>query len=211
MREQQQQQQQQRNDASNQNLDENENTKNVMGILINEQFITSRKNSASSTRSSSKNNNLPTNVGYLTFLTATFLDDVMNYTKHSKILAVLYQPQQQPPSQTKTAAAAAAATTVEDNNNNNNNNNNDLHHESLTQLTEDIYVYTDSIVELPKGISDEDAISTASAALSGVHCGRVTQGATVGSNSGKVRIVFFVAMFKLFFVCAPVDFVEWIV
>ena len=39
------------------------------------------------------------------------------------------------------------------------------------QIDKDIFLYEDSIAEIPAGISDEDAISTAAAALCGVHCG----------------------------------------
>lgn len=41
----------------------------------------------------------------------------------------------------------------------------------LTLLDDNVYVYTDSIAVIPKGVNDDDAISTASAALCGVHCG----------------------------------------
>ena len=38
-------------------------------------------------------------------------------------------------------------------------------------VEKDVILYTDSVAELPPDISDEDAISTAAAALCGVHCG----------------------------------------
>jgi len=40
----------------------------------------------------------------------------------------------------------------------------------LIEIDVDIYVKKDSLAVIPKGISDEDAISTASAALAGVYC-----------------------------------------
>lgn len=41
---------------------------------------------------------------------------------------------------------------------------------SLVQLDDNVYIHKDSMVIIPKGISDYDAISTASAALAGVYC-----------------------------------------
>jgi hypothetical protein len=42
--------------------------------------------------------------------------------------------------------------------------------DSLVQVDENVYIQKDSMVTIPKGISDHDAISTACAALAGVYC-----------------------------------------
>ena len=42
---------------------------------------------------------------------------------------------------------------------------------TLLDESNNVYVYTDSITSIPKYINDNDAISTASAALCGIHCG----------------------------------------
>jgi hypothetical protein len=47
-----------------------------------------------------------------------------------------------------------------------------------TELIDGQNVYIDTIAKIPKGISEQDAISTAAAALVGIHCGRV--GMSVG-------------------------------
>jgi hypothetical protein len=57
----------------------------------------------------------------------------------------------------------------------------------VTLMEDGIYVYTDSITPIPKGLSINDAISTASAALSGVHCGMPKLNAD--GASGKVRMI----------------------
>lgn len=41
---------------------------------------------------------------------------------------------------------------------------------SLLEIDKDVYIHKDSMVIIPKGISDHDAISTASASLAGVYC-----------------------------------------
>lgn len=45
--------------------------------------------------------------------------------------------------------------------------------DSILQVDENVFIQKDSMVKIPKGISDHDAISTASAALSGVYCSLV--------------------------------------
>lgn len=67
----------------------------------------------------------------------------------------------------------------------------------LTFVEDGIYVYKDSIATIPKGISDADAISTASAALCGVHCGFVASGSDDGASESarKGKVSLFVFLF----------------
>ena len=66
--------------------------------------------------------------------------------------------------------------------------------DSYTEI-DDVCVYTDSIATIPKDVSDEDAISTASAALCGVHCGMPPQSE---SKKGKVCIYLCVCVCVLY-------------
>jgi hypothetical protein len=64
----------------------------------------------------------------------------------------------------------------------------------LVEIDEDIYVKKDSLAVIPKGISDEDAIYTASAALSGVYCSLpvddlIGGGSSSTSNEKKKAVV----------------------
>lgn len=55
----------------------------------------------------------------------------------------------------------------------------------LVEIDVDIYVKKDSLAVIPKGISDEDAISTASAALAGVYCSLPVDDLIGGSGSSS--------------------------
>jgi len=59
---------------------------------------------------------------------------------------------------------------------------------TLIDKSKNTWVYTDSIATIPKSVNDNDAISTASAALCGAHCG-IANNVNVERGDGKVVIL----------------------
>lgn len=65
-------------------------------------------------------------------------------------------------------------------------------------------VYKDTVVTIPKGVSENDAMSTAAACLVGIHCGvpslEGVGGGEAGFYSGKVRNVVVFGLIYLMYV-----------
>ena len=129
-------------------------------------------------------------AGYIPFVIGTLPNNNNNNYKNERIIAVqVLQPK--------------PFNNEEDDDDDDDDDDDEINLESSKEYTlldesNNIYVYTDSITSIPKYINDNDAISTASAALCGIHCGMPLMisddndneddnGTKDNNNQGKVR------------------------